>query len=185
MTAASAALRSCLEWALGQVRAVGHDALLPRGGVELRGIGLPPTPASDAAASNESTQTATFQTETVLTRDAVPVTLVVGVTWTRDGPAARGQVRQERESIVLTGQALMLALVGSSGLADLMEERPALQDQLCRDLGRALAACNLCVSTVTIDAVALPVGLQAEHDAHMRAALRDIVARKRKTQLAD
>ncbi|MEO8125002.1 MAG: SPFH domain-containing protein [Burkholderiales bacterium] len=142
-------------------------------------------PASGQAGPDDWPQVASFHIEPSLTSDGVPVIVAATIAWTRTTADRWTALTTEHAAVVTAAKARLLAVVGLSGLAELLFERPLIDGRLCRELGLVLAERGLALRTVTIDELRIDPELQAACDVRQLSAMRQCLARRRQVKLAD
>lgn len=136
--------------------------------------GIIVNPISNVHAPNhESVRDVTFQSETLVTHDAVPTTVVINVAWVSTMAEKQTAIVKECGAVFIAGRAALLALVGSSTLAELLLSRPLFEDRLRRELTSALADFGLAMRAVTVREVQIPAAIQAEGDTRQQLAMHD------------
>lgn len=142
-------------------------------------------PADGQAGPDDWPQMASVHTEPVLTSDGVPVIVAATIAWTRTAADRWTALTKEHAAVVTAVKARLLVVVGLSGLAELLFERPMIEGRLCQELGLVLADRGLALRTVTIDELGVDPELQAACDVRQLSAMRQCLARRRQVKLAD
>lgn len=166
-----------------------NDAGTARGAEALRPVrhsnqfAVDPARAGGDCIGEEAVHATTFHTPQHLTCDAVPVTVVATVTWTRAHMQGRSEVGRDRQDVVAAGRAALQVAITTTGFAELLSERSTFEAGLCRALTPVLAERGLAVQATFLREVCILGPAPAECDARQLRAMRECLSRHRSAKV--